>query len=92
MTIDGHVEGSIELGNHSLTIGPDATIRADLVAKVVTISGAVTGSVRATEQLNVRETGSVAGDIIAPRFVMAEGAIITGRVDVGGRPRASAAE
>jgi cytoskeletal protein CcmA (bactofilin family) len=92
LTIDGHVEGSIELGNHSLTIGPDATIRADLVAKVVTISGAVTGSVRATEQLNVRETGSVAGDIIAPRFVMAEGAIITGRVDVGGRPRASAAE
>ena len=43
LTIDGHVKGSIKLGDHSLTIGPSATIRADLVAKNVTISGAVTG-------------------------------------------------
>ncbi len=84
LTIDGHVEGSIELGDYSLTIGPSATIRADLVAKNVTISGAVTGNVRAREQLDVRATGSVVGDIVAPRLVMAEGAVITGQVGVGG--------
>ena len=44
LTIDGHVKGSIKLGDHSLTIGPTATITADLVAKNVTISGAVTGN------------------------------------------------
>ena len=92
LTIDGHVEGSIELGDHSLTVGPSATITADLVAKNVTISGAVTGHVRAREQLDVRATGSVVGDIVAPRLVMAEGAVITGQVDVGDRPRTSAAE
>ena len=80
LTIDGHVKGSIQLGDHSLTIGPSATIRADLVAKNVTISGAVTGNVRAREQLHVRATGSVVGDIVAPRLVMAEGAVITGHV------------
>ena len=84
LTIDGHVKGSIKLGDHSLTIGPSATIRADLVAKNVTISGAVTGNVRARGQLHVRATGSVVGDIVAARLVMAEGAVITGHVDVGG--------
>ena len=92
LTIDGHVEGSIELGDHSLTIGPSATITADLFAKNITISGAVTGNVIAREQLDIRATGSVVGDIVAPRLVMAEGAGITGQVDRGGRRRTSAAE
>ncbi len=92
LTIDGYVEGSIELGDHSLTIGPSATITADLVAKNITISGAVTGNVRAKEQVDVRPTGSVVGNIVAPRLVMAEGAVITGQVDVGDTRRTSAAE
>ena len=92
LTIDGYVEGSIELGDHSLTIGPSGTITADLFAKNVTISGAVTGNVIAREQLDVRATGSVVGDIVAPRLVMAEGAVITGQVDVANRQRTSAAE
>ncbi len=92
LTIDGHVKGSIKLGDHSLTIGPTAAIIADLVAKNVTISGAVTGNVRTREQLDVRATGSVVGDIVAPRLVMAEGAVITGQVDVADRRRTSAAE
>ena len=80
LTIDGHVKGSIKLGDHSLTIGASATITADLVAKNVTING----KVRAKEQVVLRPTGSVVGDIVAPRLVMAEGAVITGHVDVGG--------
>ncbi len=92
LTIDGDVEGSIELGDHSLTIGSSATITADLVAKNITISGAVTGNVKARERLDVRATGSVVGDIAAPRLVMAEGAVIAGHVDVGDRRRTSAAE
>ena len=44
LTIDGDVEGSIELGDHSLTIGSSAAVKADLVAKNVTISGTVTGT------------------------------------------------
>ncbi len=91
LTIDGHVEGSIELGDHSLTIGPSATITADLVAKNITISGAVTGNVKARERLDVRATGSVVGDIAAPRLAMTEGAVITGHV-IGGRRNTSGAE
>ena len=50
LTIDGDVEGSIELGGHSLAIGQDATIKADLLAKTVVISGKVTGNVKAVEK------------------------------------------
>jgi cytoskeletal protein CcmA (bactofilin family) len=83
LTIDGEVEGSIELGGHSLVIGPGASIKANLVAKTVTISGAITGNVKATEKVDLRDTGSIEGNVIAPRFVMADGATVRGKVEVG---------
>ena len=83
LTIDGDVEGSIELGGHSLTIGQEARIRADLVAKTVTISGKVNGNVRAVDKVDLRATGSVDGNITAPRFVMTEGATVIGKVQAG---------
>jgi len=83
LTIDGNVQGSIELGGHSLTIGQDASIRADLLAKTVTISGKVTGNVKGVDKVELRPTGSVEGDITAPRFVMAEGATVLGKVQAG---------
>src|SRR4249920_2244250 len=75
LTIDGKVEGQIELGNHGLTIGSGAEIKADLVAQTITISGAVTGNVTATSVVDLRATGSVEGDITTPRLVMADGAV-----------------
>jgi cytoskeletal protein CcmA (bactofilin family) len=85
LTIDGNVEGSIELGNNSLTIGPGAAVKADLTAKTISISGAVTGAVRATEKVELRSTGSVDGDIVAPKFLMAEGATVRGRIEAGAK-------
>lgn len=90
LTIDGSVEGTIELGDHSLTIGAGASIKADLVAQTIVISGAVAGNVRARVKVDLQATGSVNGDIVAPLLVMADGAIITGRVDAAGRKRSSA--
>jgi cytoskeletal protein CcmA (bactofilin family) len=87
LTIDGHVDGSIELGNHSLSIGPAAAISADLFAKNITISGTVKGNVRALERIDLEATGSVEGDVTSPRLKMAEGAVVAGKVDVAGNPR-----
>jgi cytoskeletal protein CcmA (bactofilin family) len=85
LTIDGKVEGTIELGNHGLTIGSGAEIKADLVAQTITISGSVTGNVTATSIVDLRATGSVDGDITTPRLIMADGAIIKGKVDATGK-------
>lgn len=87
LTIDGSVEGTIELGDHSLTIGAGASIKADLVAKTIVISGAVAGNVLASVKVDLQATGSVNGDIDAPLLIMADGAVITGRVDAAGRKR-----
>jgi cytoskeletal protein CcmA (bactofilin family) len=81
MTIDGQVRGTIELRDHGLTVGPDADIRADIVAQSVTIHGTVTGTVRASAKVDIRETGRINGDLFTPRVAMADGAIVRGRVD-----------
>src|SRR5437762_7134874 len=59
LTIDGDVDGSIELGDHSVIVGAGASIKADLVAKTVTISGSVMGNVKATDRVELRAAGSV---------------------------------
>jgi cytoskeletal protein CcmA (bactofilin family) len=87
LTIDGRVEGTIELGDHSLTIGPDASVEADLVAQTIVVSGAVVGNVLATVKVDLHATASVKGDIEAPLIVMADGAVVVGKVDATGRPR-----
>ena len=87
LTIDGKDEGTIELGNHGLTIGSAAKITADLVAQTVTISGTVTGNVTATSLVDLRATGSIEGDITTPRLIMADGAVIKGKVDATGKAK-----
>src|SRR5216684_1045619 len=81
MTIDGRVEGTVKLGDHGLTIGSNAEIRADIVAKTVTVRGAVTGTITAGDKVVVSSTGSVEGDVTSPRLALAEGALLRGRVD-----------
>ena len=81
MTIDGRVEGTIEMEDNSLTIGPDADIHADIVAKTLTIHRTVVGNVRASVKVDIRPTGRIDGDLFTPRVVMADGALVRGRVD-----------
>ena len=84
LTIDGNVEGTIVLGDHSLTVGPGATVKADLTARMITVSGTVIGKVHAHELLDLWATGSVVGEVVAGRLRMADGAVIVGLVDIGG--------
>jgi cytoskeletal protein CcmA (bactofilin family) len=82
LTIEGTVEGKIELRQNILTIGPNGKIKAQLFAKSVIILGEVTGNVTATEKVDIRDNGSVDGDIAAPRVAIAEGAHFRGSIDM----------
>ncbi len=82
LTIEGHVEGKIELREHLLTIGPHGKIKAEIFAKAVVVLGEVVGNILATEKVDIRENGSVDGDIISPRVAIAEGAHFRGSVDM----------
>ena len=70
LTIDGTVEGTIELGDHSLTIGQSAAVVADLVAKSVTISGTVKGNVMGNGKVELKSTAKVEGDVTAPLMMI----------------------
>ena len=82
LTIAGRIEGDISVPEHSLTITPDARIRGNVEAKFVAVHGAVNGTITASEKVEVAETGSVDGDIHAPRMMIAEGATLRGQVGV----------
>jgi cytoskeletal protein CcmA (bactofilin family) len=82
LTIEGQVEGKIELRQNVLTIGPNGRIKAQVFAKSVIILGEVTGNVTATEKVDIRDNGSVDGDIAAPRVAIAEGAHFRGSIDM----------
>jgi len=82
LTIEGQVEGKIELRQNVLTIGPNGRIKAQVFAKSVVVLGEVTGNVTASEKVDIRDNGSVDGDIAAPRVAIAEGAHFRGSIDM----------
>ena len=92
LTIEGHVEGTIQLRDHVLTIGPNGRIKAQVFAKSVIVLGEVTGNVTASDKVDIRDNGSVDGDIVSPRVAIAEGAHFRGSVDMQrkGQPQGKA--
>jgi len=86
LTLYGQMEGSIMLPNHTLTIAPNADIKAAINANAVVILGAVTGNVTARERVEIQATGSVAGDVTSPRLAIAEGGCLSGTVQMPQAP------
>jgi len=82
LTIEGQVEGKIELKDNVLTIGPNGKIKAQVFAKALIVLGEVTGNVNASDKVEIRDGGSVDGDIVSPRVAIAEGAHFRGSVDM----------
>ena len=82
LNINGQVEGTINLPQHLLTIGPNGQIKAHVTAKSVVVVGNVTGNITATEKIEIRTNGSVEGDIASPSMAIAEGAHFHGSIDM----------
>jgi cytoskeletal protein CcmA (bactofilin family) len=82
LVIEGKVEGKVTLPNSQLTIGANGSIKAEVQAKSVVVVGRVAGNVRGTERVEIQATGIVEGDVIAPRLVVAEGAVVNGSIQM----------
>jgi cytoskeletal protein CcmA (bactofilin family) len=80
--IDGDVEGTVTLPDSSLTIGPNARVKADVSAREVIIFGHLTGNVKATGRVDLRQSALVNGDILAGRLSIEDSAVLTGRVEL----------
>jgi len=82
--IDGHVQGTIEVGQHELVLGAGAELKGDVDARSVLIGGKLEGNVTASERLQIQTTGVLLGDIVTPRLIIQDGGLIRGKADVAG--------
>lgn len=82
LTIEGQIEGTIDLRENVLTIGPNGKIKAQVFAKSVVVLGTVAGNITASEKIDIRDGGSVEGDLVSPRVGISEGAHFRGSVDM----------
>lgn len=83
LLIQGEVDGSVTLEDHAVGVGTEGRVRADIVGRVITVEGSVEGDLHAQEQIVLRGTAKVKGDIKAPRVVLEDGATFRGLVDMG---------
>lgn len=82
LTIEGKVDGKVFLKDHNLTIGGNGRIAAEIHAKTVMVIGEVVGNITADDKVEIAATGSMRGDIVAPRVVLADGARFKGSIDM----------
>ena len=82
LTIDGRVEGTVQLSGNRLTIGPNANVAADLMAKDILILGQVQGNVVASGRVELRAGCRVEGDLCALRLAVEDNAVFRGKVDL----------
>jgi cytoskeletal protein CcmA (bactofilin family) len=80
--IDGEVQGTIELSNGRVTIGPHGKIAADVDAREIVVRGKVTGALMGRERVEIGSTGEVHGDISTLRISIGEGAQIHSKVEI----------
>src|SRR5687767_15078304 len=83
LLIQGRVDGSVTLKEHAVTVGPEGEVKADIGARVITVEGKVEGNLSAQEQVILRNSARVQGNITAPRVVLEDGARFRGGVDMG---------
>jgi cytoskeletal protein CcmA (bactofilin family) len=90
LVIQGRVEGTVELSQHNVTIGPNGRVKADVNGRTVVVEGEVEGDLHGKEQIILRHTAKVVGSISAPRVALEDGAVFRGGIEMDstakGRP------
>lgn len=82
LTIEGQIDGTIQMGEHSITIGQNATTKGEIFAREVVVLGTVNGNIKASKKVEIWPNGSVQGDLVAPTVTIAEGATFRGGIDM----------
>ena len=84
LLVHGRMEGTVTLKNHLMTVGKDGHVNATVEANTIRIEGTVEGDLRGKEQVVVTRTGSVHGNIAAPRVTLEDGCRFKGSIDMEG--------
>ncbi len=82
LTIDGEVEGTVELQEHRLTVGPNGKVLAGVKAREIVVLGTIHGNVETTDKIDIRKDAKLVGDIRTARVVIEDGAYFKGNIDI----------
>lgn len=82
LLIEGHVEGSVSLSAHELTIGKTGKVHANITARTIRIDGEVQGDIAGKEKVVVSSTSNIKGTIVTPKMTLEEGARFKGTIDI----------
>jgi cytoskeletal protein CcmA (bactofilin family) len=80
--IDGRVEGSINLAGNRVTVGRNGVVAANISAREIVVLGKVRGNLTATDRVDIRNEGSLTGDVVAQRISIEDGAFFKGGIDI----------
>jgi cytoskeletal protein CcmA (bactofilin family) len=87
LLIQGRVEGKVDLKQNNITVGRNGHVKADMFGRIISIEGDVEGNLFGGEQVVLRQSGSVRGNITAPRVSLEDGSKFKGSIDM--EPRAA---
>ncbi len=79
--IEGRFEGQLDVPDHGVAVGRLAIVKAEVLARTITVLGRAKGNLTAAEKVEIRNGGSVEGRIVAPKVAIEEGAYFKGSVD-----------
>ncbi len=82
LLVNGHIEGTIQLNDKSLTIGQSGVVKANIQAKVITVEGQVEGDLIGSEGIIIRKSGKVTGNLTSPRVNLEDGSKFKGSIDM----------
>lgn len=80
--IDGRVEGSINLAGNRVTVGRNGVVSANITAREIVVLGKVRGNLTASDRVDIRNEGSLTGDVVAQRISIEDGAFFKGGIDI----------
>jgi len=86
LVINGTVEGTVDFRENNVSVGANGKVNANITARNITIAGELKGELRGSEQVTIKPTGRVTGDIRAPRVVLNDGCQFKGLVDMEDKP------
>jgi cytoskeletal protein CcmA (bactofilin family) len=90
LVVDGIVDGPIQLAGCSLTVGEKGKVTGNIAAREVVVQGSVTGNVQASDRVEIKASGSIAGDIATARIIINDGAHFKGSIEIGTKPPVTA--
>ncbi len=91
LVIEGQFEGTIDVAEHTVTVGPQGQVKSEIRARQVVVHGSVNGKITAREKIDIRRTGNVTGDLQAAGVAIEDGAYFKGSIEILREGRAEAA-